>query len=109
MVCQYFKEQTSIKDKIMYLFVSRHYKLRVILAEEADGCICPRGEDPRLRGVELHIKNPEVMSDHMTPEDLDWDDEWVLQQVTVGRTKCVFNHFNKYIISDCMQTSVCYL
>lgn len=27
MVCQYFKEQASIKDKIMNLFVSRHYKL----------------------------------------------------------------------------------
>lgn len=108
MVCQYFKEQAS-KDKIMYLFVSRQYKLRVTLAEEADGCICSRGEDPRLRGVELHIKNPEVMSDHMTPEDLDWDDERVLQQVTVGRKKRVFNHFNDYVISKCTQTSVCYL
>lgn len=109
MVCQYFKEQASIKDKIMYLFVSRHYKLRVILAEEADGCICSGGEDPRLCGVELHIKNPEVMGDHMTPEDLDWDDERVLQQVAMGRRKCVFNHFNDYVILNCTQTSVCYL
>lgn len=109
MVCQYLKEQASIKDKIMYLFVSRHYKLRVILAEEADSCICSRGEDPRLRGVELHIKNPEVMSDHMTSEDFDRDDEWVLQQVTMGRRKRVFNHFNDHVILNCTRTSVRYL
>lgn len=57
----------------------------MVLAEEADGCICSRGEDPRLGRVELHIENAEVMSDHVTPEDLDWDDERVLQQVTGGR------------------------
>lgn len=57
----------------------------MVLAEEADGGICSRGEDPRLRGVKGHIKNPEVMSDHMTPEDLHRDDERVLQQVTKGK------------------------
>lgn len=59
------------------------------LAEEADGRVCSGGEDPRLRGVELHIKNPEVMRDHVTPEDLHWHDERVLQQVTEGRAESV--------------------
>lgn len=76
----------SNKNKKMNLFVLKGItSSEIVLAEEADGSICSRGEDPRLRGVELHIQNPEVMSDHMTPEDLHWDDERVLQQVTEGR------------------------
>lgn len=70
----------------MHLFVLKYItSSKIVLAEEADGSICSRGEDPRLRGVERHIKNPEVMSDHVTPQDLHWDDQWVLQQVTEGR------------------------
>lgn len=83
---QYLKGTDKLSannNKKMNLFVSRHDEL--LLAEEADGGICSRGEDPRLRGVELHIKNTQVMSDHVTPEHLDWDDERVLQQVTKGR------------------------
>lgn len=97
------------RQNYVFICIKTLDKLRVILAEEADGCIGSRGEDPRLRGVELHIKNPEVMSDHMTPEDLDWDDERVLQQVTMGRRKRVFYHLNEYVILYCTQTSVCYL
>lgn len=70
----------------MNLFVLKDItRSNTVLAEEADGGICSRGEDPRLAGVELHIKNPEVMSDHVAPEDLHGDDERVLQQVTEGR------------------------
>lgn len=85
------------KNKKTNLFVSRHDEL---LAEEADGGICPRGEDPRLRGVELHIKNTEVVRDHVTPEDLDWDDERVLQQVTEGRGQCLsgVNGLNECVV-----------
>lgn len=92
----------------MNLFVSRHDEL---LAEEADGGICPRGEDPRLRGVELHIENTEVMRDHVTPEDLDWDDERVLQQVTEGRGQrlSAVNRWNERVILNRVQTRVHYL
>lgn len=55
-----------------------------LLGEEADGGISTRGEDPWLRGVKRHIQNAEVVSHHMTSEDFHWNDERVLQQVTVG-------------------------
>lgn len=58
-----------------------------MLGKEADGGICTGGEDPRLRGVERHIEDAKLMSDHMTSEDLHRDDERVLQQVTGGGYK----------------------
>lgn len=52
----------------MNLFVLKDItSSETVLAKEADGSIGSRGEDPGLRGVEGDVKNPEVMSDHMTP------------------------------------------
>lgn len=62
----------------------RHlWLLSMLLCEEADSSISARGEDPGLRGVKGHIQNTKIMSHHMTSEDFHWDDEWILQKVTV--------------------------
>lgn len=55
-----------------------------LLGEEADGGISSGREDPRLGGVKGHIQDAEVMSDHVTSEDLHGHDQRVLQQVTEG-------------------------
>lgn len=62
----------------------RHlWLLSMLLCEKADSSISARGEDPGLRGVKGHIQNTKIMSHHMTSEDFHWDDEWILQKVTV--------------------------
>lgn len=61
-----------------------------LLGEEADGGIGSGGEDPGLCGVKGHIQNTKVMSDHMTSENLHWDDQRVLQQVTEEGTGSQF-------------------
>lgn len=55
-----------------------------LLGEETDSGVGSRREDPRLWGVKGHVEDAEVVSDHMTSEDLHRDDQWVLQQVTGG-------------------------
>lgn len=55
-----------------------------LLGEKADGGVGSGREDPGLRRVKGHVQNPEVVSNHMTSEDLDWDNERVLQQVAGG-------------------------
>lgn len=58
-----------------------------LLSEEANGGVGSRGEDPRLCGVKGHIKHTEVMSDHMTSENLHRNNQRVLQQVTGGEER----------------------
>ena len=53
-----------------------------LLGEEADGGVSSRREDPWLGGVKGHIQDTEVMSDHVTSEDLHGHNQRVLQQVT---------------------------
>lgn len=55
---------------------------RRLLCEQTDGGVGSRGEDPGLRGVKGDIQDSEVVSDHMTSQDLDWDDQGVLEQIT---------------------------
>lgn len=55
-----------------------------MLGEQADGGISTGREDPRLRRVEGHVEDAQVMGDHMTSEDLDWDNQRILQQVAEG-------------------------
>lgn len=54
--------------------------------EESDGGVGAGREHPGLRGVKGHVQDAEVMSDHMTPQNFDWDDQRVLQQIA-GRQK----------------------
>lgn len=54
------------------------------LGEEADSAIGPRGEDPRLGGVEGHVQNAQVAGQRVAPQHLHRDQQWVLQQVAVG-------------------------
>lgn len=67
-----------------------------MLGEEADGGVGSGGEDPGLSRVEGHIQDAEVMSDHMTPENLHGDDQRVLQEVTGGGgetgVQCAYTH-----------------
>lgn len=55
----------------------------ISLAEESDGAICPRGEDPWLCGVEGHIQNTQISGQCVPLKHLDGYQQWVLQQVTV--------------------------
>lgn len=63
----------------------RGSKVKWVLGEQADGGISTGREDPRLRRVEGHVEDAQVVGDHMTSEDLDWDDQRILQQVAEGR------------------------
>lgn len=62
------------------LFQTTH---RSVSAEESNGAICPRGEDPRLCGVEGHIQNTQISGQGVSLKHLDGHQQWVLQQVTV--------------------------
>lgn len=54
------------------------------LGEEAESAISPGGEDPRLGGVEGHVKHPQISGQGVPLEHLHGHQQWVLQQVTVG-------------------------
>lgn len=62
----------------------RGSKVKWVLGEQADSGIGTGREDPRLRRVEGHVEDAQVVGDHMTSEDLDWDDQRILQQVAEG-------------------------
>lgn len=60
------------------------------LGEETDRSVRSRGEDPGLSGVKGHVQNTQVMSDAVTLQDFNRNDQRILQQVTVNeRQMCL--------------------
>lgn len=48
--------------------------------------------------MEGHSEDAQVVGDHMTSEDLDWDDQRILQQVAEGSGQCVLECAQQCII-----------
>lgn len=65
----------------------------LFLGEETDRSIRSRGENPGLGGVKGHVQNTQVLSDAVSLQDFNWNDQRILQQVAVNERRTYLGYY----------------